>query len=157
MRVFRSNSKAWAAAVVVTVLLIMLGTGVASGQSKQQVALYASLAQAHRALQTQDAGLLTDLYTADASLTASGKTVSGHAAILKENQALLGMGVRDFRDEESEVYGSGEYAVEVTLTSFLDDSGRGLFAVRMMNLWKNAGGQWRIYRSIIVPAGGGQS
>ncbi len=152
MTPLRLNVEAWAAALVAAVLLVTLGANFASGQPQQTAGIDAAIEQARLALQNQDADRLTEMYSPDAILITSGRAVTGRDAIRTENEALLRIGVRNFRDDEREVYSSGEYTVEICRTTFLDASGKAVITFRLMTLWKNAAGQWRIYRSILVPA-----
>ncbi len=130
---------------------MILSAAALLAQPNPDAGIRAALEQMRRAIKGNDADRLTQMYTTDARLTMANKVVEGREAIRAYITAVLPI-LGDFRNDEQEFVAGDGIAVETGRATFLDRSGAVMGVSRYMTVWKNAGGQWQVYRDLGVPA-----
>lgn len=130
---------------------MILSAAALVAQPNPDAGIRGALDQMRRAIKDNDAERLTQMYTPDARLTMANKVVEGREAIRAYITAVLPI-LGDFRNDEQEFVAGDGIAVETGRATFLDRSGAVIGVSRYMTVWKNAGGQWRVYRDLGVPA-----
>jgi uncharacterized protein (TIGR02246 family) len=128
----------------------ILSAAALAAQPNPEAGIRGALDQIRRAIKDNDAERLTQMYTPDARLTTTNKVVEGRDAIRAYLTAVLPF-LGDFRDDEQEFVAGGAIAVETGRVTFLDRSGAVMGVSHYMTVWKNAGGQWQVYRDFYVP------
>jgi len=135
----------------------LLGLGLAAlpalGQHNEGAEIEAVSQQYREAWQRGDLDAVMNFWTEDAQSIGSGAIASGKAAIRASLEQSKAIGIYDLRHENREVYGTGGTVVEVTRSVLYDRSGKAILTMRYMTLWQKSGGQWRIHREFVLPAG----
>ena len=89
---------------------------------------------------------MPSLYTSDAViLPPNANAVSCEEAITL-NCELFRLGITDARPVTREVIAMGDYALEVGETTVYRDDGTLVDRGKIMVLWKNDGGTWKMHR-----------
>ncbi len=99
------------------------------------------------AIRTADSAAMPSLYTDDAIiLHPNADAVSGADAIAQYWRGFFELGITDARPHTLEVIPMGEYALEVGESSVYGADGALLGRGKIMVLWKNDGGVWKMHR-----------
>lgn len=100
-----------------------------------------------QAIRTADGGVMPSLYTSDAViLPPNADAVSGQEAITQYWKSFFQLGITDARPVTREVIVMGDYALEVGETTVYRDDGALVDRGKIMVLWKNDGGTWKMHR-----------
>jgi uncharacterized protein (TIGR02246 family) len=99
------------------------------------------------AIRTADGDVMPSLYTSDAVvLPPNADAVSGEEAITQYWKSFFELGITDARPVTREVIVMGDYALEVGETTVYRDDGTLVDRGKIMVLWKNDGGTWKMHR-----------
>ncbi|MPZ74551.1 MAG: DUF4440 domain-containing protein [Nitriliruptorales bacterium] len=99
------------------------------------------------AIRAADSATMPSLYTNDAIiLPPNADAVSGADAIAQYWQDFFELGITDARPVTLEVIPMGDYALEVGESSVYGADGALLDRGKIMVLWKNDGGVWKMHR-----------
>ena len=99
------------------------------------------------AISLADSATMPSLYTNDAIiLPPNAEAVRGADAIAHYWQDFFRLGITDARPATSEVIAMGEYALEVGEFSVHGADGTLLDRGKIMVLWKNDSGVWKMHR-----------
>jgi len=99
------------------------------------------------AIRTADGDVMPSLYTGDAViLPPNADAVSGEEAITQYWENFFQLGITDARPVTGEVIVMGDYALEVGETTVYRDDGTLVDRGKIMVLWKNDGGTWKMHR-----------
>jgi len=99
------------------------------------------------AIRTADGDVMPSLYTSDAViLPPNADAVSGEEAITQYWDNFFRLGIIDARPVTREVIVMGDYALEVGETTVYRDDGTLVDRGKIMVLWKNDGGTWKMHR-----------
>jgi len=99
------------------------------------------------AIRAGDSATMPSLYTSDATiLPPNSDAVSGTDAIMGYWQAFFDLGIAAAQPETQEVIPMGEYALEVGEYSLFGDDQTLTDRGKIMVLWKNEGGTWKMHR-----------
>jgi len=99
------------------------------------------------AIRTADGDMMPSLYTSDAViLPPNADAVSGEEAITQYWESFFQLGITDARPVTREVIAMGDYALEVGETTVYRDDGTLVDRGKIMVLWKNDGGTWKMHR-----------
>jgi uncharacterized protein (TIGR02246 family) len=99
------------------------------------------------AISAGDSATMPSLYTSDATiLPPNSDAVSGRDAIVEFWQAFFDLGIAAAQPETLEVIPMGEYALEVGEYSLLGENGALADRGKIMVLWKNEDGAWKMHR-----------
>jgi uncharacterized protein (TIGR02246 family) len=94
-----------------------------------------------------DSEAMPSLYTRDAKiLPPNGEFVSGEEAIAEFWQAFFDLGIAAAQPETHELIPMGDYALEVGAYELLGDDGQIADRGKIMVLWKDEGGVWKMHR-----------
>ena len=100
-----------------------------------------------QAVRAADSATMPSLYTTDAViLPPNGDAVSGADAIAQYWHDFTELGITDARPETLEVISMGDYALEVGETTVYARDGTLLDRGKIMVLWKNDEGTWKMHR-----------
>lgn len=100
-----------------------------------------------QAVRAADSATMPSLYTSDAIiLPPNGAAVSGADEIAQFWQAFSEFGITEARPVTLEVIPMGEYALEVGQSSVYGQDGALVDHGKIMVLWKNEGGVWKMHR-----------
>ena len=111
------------------------------------------------AIRAADSQTMPSLYTTDAKiLPPNADAVSGADAIVRYWQSFFDLGIVGAQPMTEEVIPMGEYALEVGQYSVFGTDGSPVDRGKIMVLWKNEGGAWKMHRdtwnsSLPQPAG----
>jgi uncharacterized protein (TIGR02246 family) len=99
------------------------------------------------AIRTADGDAMPSLYTSDAViLPPNADAVRGEAAITQYWEGFFQLGITDARPVTREVIVMGDYALEVGETTVYLDDGSLVDRGKIMVLWKNDAGTWKMHR-----------
>lgn len=99
------------------------------------------------AIRAGDSATMPSLYTSDAIILPPNEdAVSGADAIAQYWQAFFELGIAEARPVTLEVIPMGEYALEVGESSVFGQDGSLVDRGKIMVLWKNDGGVWKMHR-----------
>lgn len=99
------------------------------------------------AIHTADGDVMPSLYTSDAViLPPNTDAVSGEEDITQYWKSFFELGITDARPVTREVIVMGDYALEVGETTVYRDDGTLVDRGKIMVLWKNDGGTWKMHR-----------
>ncbi len=99
------------------------------------------------AIRTADGDVMPSLYTSDAViLPPNADAVTGEEAITRYWNSFFQLGITDARPLTREVIVMGDYALEVGETTVYRDDGTLVDRGKIMVLWKNDGGTWKMHR-----------
>jgi len=100
-----------------------------------------------QAVRAADSATMPTLYTSDAIvLPPNGPAVSGADVIAQFWQAFSELGITEARPVTLEVIPMGDYALEVGESSVYGKDGVLVDHGKIMVLWKNEGGVWKMHR-----------
>ena len=100
-----------------------------------------------QAVRAADSATMPTLYTSDAIiLPPNGPAVSGADEIAQFWQAFSELGITEARPVTLEVIPMGDYALEVGESSVYGKDGVLVDHGKIMVLWKNEGGVWKMHR-----------
>jgi ketosteroid isomerase-like protein len=101
------------------------------------------------AVRRADARAMPALYTKDAQiLPPNGELVGGEQAITAFWRSFVELGIRDARPVTLEVIPMGDVAVEVGTYSLHGEDGTLLDRGKIMVVWKEEGGAWKMHRDM---------
>ena len=90
------------------------------------------------------------LYTEDGQFLAPNSDfITGREAIQATFQSFMDMGVKTVKLETIEVEGYGDTAFEKGRYTLEDESGQVLDNGKLLVIWKNDGGKWKLHRDMI--------
>ena len=99
------------------------------------------------AIRAADSATMPLLYTRDAKvLPPNADEVSGTQAIERYWQSFFELGIAGAQPVTEEVIPMGEYALEVGHYSVFDAAGSPIDRGKIMVLWKNEDGVWKMHR-----------
>ena len=99
------------------------------------------------AIRAADANSMPSLYTSDAKVLPPGAdAVSGGDAIERYWQSFFDLGIAGAQPKTEEVIPIGEYALETGQYSVFGQDGSEIDRGKIMVLWKNEGGAWKMHR-----------
>jgi beta-lactamase regulating signal transducer with metallopeptidase domain/ketosteroid isomerase-like protein len=96
----------------------------------------------HDAFRRGDVETLSQLWTGNGGVFA-------RAAM----EHVLASGIRDYREDETEVFAGADTAVETGRAVLLDGAGNAVAAIRYITLWQRVNGAWLVHRDLTVPIG----
>jgi ketosteroid isomerase-like protein len=111
------------------------------------------------AIRAADSQTMPSLYTGDAKiLPPNAEAVRGADAIAAYWQSFFDLGIAGAQPKTEEVIPMGEYALETGRYSVFGKDGSQLDRGKIMVLWKNEGGAWKMHRdtwnsSVSQPSG----
>ena len=96
-----------------------------------------------------DTAFLNNIFTQDGRVFApNSEVISGRSAIAAINLAYINFGIKEFKEETTALYGSGDYLINEGnyFMSYGKDSTveKGKF----INIWKKVDGDWKLYANI---------
>lgn len=96
-----------------------------------------------------DTAFLNNIFTPDARVLApNSEVITGRSAIAAINLKYISFGIKEFREETTALYGSGDYLINEGnyFMSYGKDSTveKGKF----INIWKKVDGDWKLYSNI---------
>jgi ketosteroid isomerase-like protein len=96
-----------------------------------------------------DSATLVNHYTLDASLfPPNSEAVRGRDAIALLIQQYLKFGIKEFRDEITNLYGSEDNLIEEGNYFMGDGKGNTIDKGKYMDVWRKVNGEWKIYSNI---------
>ena len=94
-----------------------------------------------------DTAFLNNIFTQDGRVFApNSEVVSGRSAIAAINLAYINFGIKEFREETTALYGSGNYLINEGnyFMSYSSTIEKGKF----INIWKKVDDDWKLYANI---------
>ena len=100
-----------------------------------------------QAVREADSATMPSLFTSDATiLPPNGEAVSGQDSIAEFWQSFFELGIKEARPVTHEVIPMGEYALEVGEYSVFGEDHALVDRGKIMVLWKNEDGVWKLHR-----------
>ena len=97
-----------------------------------------------------DAAAIAELYTEGGQfIPPNSDFVTGKAAIQTTFQGLMDQGIKSLKLETIEIEDYGDTASEVGRYTLKDANGKVLDHGKLVVIWKQEGGQWKLHRDII--------
>ena len=97
-----------------------------------------------------DAATIAELYTEGGLfIPPNSDFVTGKAAIQTTFQGLMDQGIKSLKLETIEIEDYGDTASEVGRYTLKDANGKVLDHGKLVVIWKQEGGQWKLHRDII--------
>jgi uncharacterized protein (TIGR02246 family) len=125
------------------------GAIVLAQSADARAAIDASNAKFSAAVAAGKAADIAALYAADAiALPPNSDVVRGQQAIQKYWQGTLDSGVKEIALTTTDLEVTGDMAVETGTATVKDAAGKVLDRGKYLVVWKQAGGQWKLYRDI---------
>jgi len=135
--------------VCVTTAIVGLGAIVLAQSGNARAAIEASNATFSAAVAAGKAADIAALYTADAvALPPNSDVVRGQQAIQNYWQGTIDSGVKEIALTTTDVEVVGAMAVETGTAIVKDAAGKVLDRGKYLVVWKQAAGQWKLYRDI---------
>ena len=102
-----------------------------------------------KAFVTGDSTSMISHFTADAKLfPPNSGTVTGRDAIAKVVKQYLTYGIKEFKDETTNLYGAGDTVVEEGNLFMGDGKGNTLENGKYISVWKKIDGDWKVSSDI---------
>ena len=94
-----------------------------------------------------DTAFLNNIFTQDGRVFApNSEVVSGRAAIAAINLAYINFGIKQFKEETTALYGSGDYLINEG--NYFMSYGSTIEKGKFINIWKKVDGDWKLYANI---------
>ena len=98
---------------------------------------------------TGDSAFLVNIFTADAKVFGpNAPVVVGRTAIAKLNAEYVQLGIHEFREATTALYGNAEYLVDEGTYYMRYGAANTVEEGKYINVWKQDGGEWRIHSNI---------
>ena len=96
-----------------------------------------------------DTAFLNNIFTQDGRVFApNSEVITGHSAIAAINLEYINFGIKEFREETTALYGSGDYLINegTYFMSYGKDST--IEKGKFINIWKKLDNDWKLYSNI---------
>ena len=98
---------------------------------------------------TGDSAFLTNIFTEDAKVFGpNAPVVVGRKAIAKLNAEYVQLGIHEFREATTALYGNADYLIDEGTYVMRYGPANTVEAGKYINVWKQEGGEWRIHSNI---------
>lgn len=98
---------------------------------------------------TREVAIINNYFTRDAKIfLPNADIVTGSAAIAELNREYVKLGITEFREETTALYGNEDYLIEEGKYSMTFGKPSVLENGKYLNIWKKEDGDWKVFSNI---------